>query len=336
MNIAIINHSLMDIYTMTYWLRQLPAIQVLWTASTATEALQHYQQRRPHLVLLDIILPDRNIIELMQDMIRCQPCAIALASRLLNKHMDTVFAAMSAGAMDAMNLPISIIDPSATLFLNKLATLTRMIESRLPTPPLETAPLQKTVTWQDTLIAIGASTGGPNAVAQVLKDLQHCAAAIVVIQHIGTEFAGGLAEWLHQQSALPVRLAVNGDILRTGEVLLGAGHLHLVMTPGLTLHYTQEPETQIYRPSVDVFFQSVAQHWPGPLIGVLLTGIGRDGAIGLQTLRQKGCHTIAQDQRSSVVYGMPKAASQLGAAEYILPLAEIGHKLLQWTKTPYA
>lgn len=324
----------MDTHTLTYWLRQLPNTQILWTAASAAEALNQYQHQRPELILLDVILPDRDVIELMRDLTQCQPCPIVLASRLLTQHTDKVFSAMSAGALDAIALPSGIIDTAADLFLNKLSTITHLIQHRQHQTHA-TAPKTKLVAQQDTLIAIGASTGGPNAVAQVLKDLKGCQAAVVVIQHVGTEFSQGLAQWLHNHSPLPVRLAANGDMLRSGEVLLGAGHLHLVLTAGLTLHYTEEPKSQIYRPSVDVFFHSIAQHWKGPLIGVLLTGIGRDGALGLQTLRQKGCHTIAQDQSSSVVYGMPKAASQLGAAECILPLTTIGHKLLQWVGTPH-
>jgi chemotaxis response regulator CheB len=181
----------------------------------------------------------------------------------------------------------------------------------------------------DCLVAIGASAGGPAALAIVLKALpRDFSAAIVIIQHVDSQFASGMADWLGQQSALPVRVAEEGDHPVAGSVLIACTQDHLKLHAAGRLVYTPDPVEYVYRPSVDVFFQSVSKQWRGGVIGVLLTGMGRDGALGLKALRDKGHHTIAQDEASSVVYGMPKEAAKLEAAVDILPVTGIAPRLI--------
>jgi two-component system response regulator WspF len=153
-------------------------------------------------------------------------------------------------------------------------------------------------------------------------------AAVVIVQHVDERFAAGLADWLSGQCALPVRVAKEGERPAAGSVLLAGTNDHLRFISSDRVGYTREPQDQSYRPSVDVFFASIAAHWPGEVVGVLLTGMGRDGAQGLKTLRDKGHYTIAQDQATSTVYGMPKAAATLGAAVDILPLEGIAAALV--------
>jgi chemotaxis response regulator CheB len=147
---------------------------------------------------------------------------------------------------------------------------------------------------------------------------------VVAVQHIAAEFAPSLARWLEGQGRLSVRPARDGDELRPGEVLLAASDDHLVLRTDRRLAYTADPAEYPYRPSVDVFFHSLASAWPRPGVAVLLTGMGSDGALGLLRLRGLGWHTIAQDQASCVVYGMPRAAAERRAACQVLPLAQIG------------
>jgi len=175
---------------------------------------------------------------------------------------------------------------------------------------------------------MGASAGGPAALARVLADLPaNFNAAVVIVQHVDEQFARGLAEWLGSHTPLPVRLAEDHDEPQPGTVLLGGLEQHLIFTSARRLGYTRHPEHSSFHPSVDVFFKSVCQHWAGPVTGVLLTGMGRDGAEGLKLLRARGHHTLTQDQASSAVYGMPKAAVELDAAAEVLPLAQIGARL---------
>jgi chemotaxis response regulator CheB len=180
-----------------------------------------------------------------------------------------------------------------------------------------------------TLVAIGASAGGPAALATVLGGLpKNFPAAIVVIQHVDEHMAQGMAEWLAQHTALPVRVAGEGDRLAVGSVLLAGTNDHLVLKTPDRVGYSAEPRDYVYRPSVDAFFHSVGRLWRGDAVGVLLTGMGRDGALGLKALRSQGRHTIAQDADSSAVYGMPKAAAKLDAAVDILPLDRIAGRLM--------
>jgi two-component system response regulator WspF len=175
------------------------------------------------------------------------------------------------------------------------------------------------------LLAIGASTGGPMAVSKMLagwKPPRGC--AVVVVQHIDRHFADNFARWLGEQLEMPVRAAEEGDELVAGTVLIAKSNDHLTLDQNHRLRYDANPKDYAYRPSVDVFFHCVAQHWKGEAVGVLLTGMGRDGAEGLLAMRRAGHATIAQDQVSSAVYGMPRAAAELEAAQMILPLAKIG------------
>ncbi len=174
------------------------------------------------------------------------------------------------------------------------------------------------------VLAIGASTGGPKAVAEVLAGLPAgLMACVLVVQHLDPGFSDNLAEWLATQSALPVSLARDGDRLRPGQVLVARGGDHLRLSAVNTLAYSRDPVDTPFRPSVDVLFQSLAESRLRPGVAVLLTGMGSDGAKGLLSLRRRGWSTIAQDQASCVVYGMPKAARDMGSAELVLPLSLI-------------
>jgi chemotaxis response regulator CheB len=179
------------------------------------------------------------------------------------------------------------------------------------------------------LVAIGSSAGGPPALAVLLRGLPRTfPAAIVIVQHIDGRMAAGMAEWLGHHCALPVRVAAEGDRPTGGQVLIAATSDHLVLKSYDRLGYTSEPRELVYRPSVDVFFQSVRRRWKASVVGVLLSGMGRDGAVGLKELREHGCHTIAQDEATSAVYGMPKAAAAISAAVEVLPMDHIAARLI--------
>jgi two-component system response regulator WspF len=154
-------------------------------------------------------------------------------------------------------------------------------------------------------------------------------AAIVIVQHVDEQFALGMAEWLSSSSVLPVRVAREGDRPAAGTALLAGTNDHLIFKTSSKLGYSGEPRELSYRPSVDVFFESLSEVWLGDAVGVLLTGMGRDGARGLKSMRNKGHYTIAQDQTTSAVYGMPKAAATLGAAVDILPVDRIAARLIE-------
>jgi len=192
------------------------------------------------------------------------------------------------------------------------------VASKAPGPGARPAPL----------VVVGASAGGPAALAVLLKGLPaKFPAAIVIVQHVDERFVDGLASWLGEQSGLPVRLAQEGERPEVGTALVAGHGGHLTMGADGRLAYASEPRSLAFCPSIDVFFQSVCEQWTGKAVGVLLTGMGADGAQGLKALRLKGLHTIAQDQATSAVYGMPKAAAAAQAAVDILPLDRIAARL---------
>jgi chemotaxis response regulator CheB len=234
--------------------------------------------------------------------------------------------------MDAMDTPtFSHGDPGAgaAMLLDKLERIRKNITGgteMLRTIAMPVVPGPTASTKQ--LVAIGASAGGPAALARLLSALpQPFPAATIIVQHVDGRFSSGLADWLSQQSSHTVSLADAGDRPIAGTVLLARGDDHLRLGRTGLLEYTSEPREYAYRPSVDVFFQSICDFWPHDAVGVLLTGMGRDGAVGLKSLRDKGWPTIAQDEATSIVYGMPKAAARLNAADEILPLDQIAPRL---------
>jgi chemotaxis response regulator CheB len=180
------------------------------------------------------------------------------------------------------------------------------------------------------ILAIGASTGGPQALATLIGSLPSPAPfSIVVVQHMDANFLPGMATWLGSQTARPVRLARAGERPEAGTVLIAGEPRQLVLTPQGALEYVEGDPAAIHRPSVNALFHSLAQCRSAPGFAVLLTGMGKDGAEGMLAMRSAGWHTMVQDQATSVVWGMPGAASQLGAAQQVLPLREIGPALVQ-------
>ena len=260
------------------------------------------------------------------------PCPILIVTVSVGSNAWRAFEAMGHGALDAVDTPSfdrGDVREGAEPLLRKIETLGRMLRDRNPGHSCGGRRLPSSgQVHGDGLVAIGASAGGPAALATVLRGLpKDFPAAIVIVQHVDEQFAAGMAEWLGQQSALPVRLAKPGDRPRGGTVLLAGTNDHLVLRNTGQLDYTPEPLQSGYRPSVDVFFQSVSRSWRGAVVGVLLTGMGRDGALGLKALRNQGHLTIAQDRASSAVYGMPKAAAALNAAVDIVPLDRMAPRL---------
>jgi two-component system response regulator WspF len=335
MRIAIVN----DLASATEAMRRVIVAtgrhEIAWTAADGAEAVRLCARDRPDLVLMDLIMPVMDGVEATRRIMVATPCAILVVTADVAGTSGRVFDALGAGALDAVNTPMLAgpdREDGARALLGKIEMLGRLIgASAEPAsrsrPPFAPPGAQGGGRW---LFAIGASAGGPAALTEVLKGFpKNTAAAFVVVQHLDEHFAPGLADWLGQQIALPVRLAREGDVPERGVVLLPGRGDHLVLTRLGTLAYTADPVAYAYRPSVDALFESVVAHWHGQAVGVLLTGMGRDGARGLKKMREARFSTIAQDRASSAVYGMPKAAAELDAAVQILPLTLIGPALRQ-------
>jgi two-component system, chemotaxis family, response regulator WspF len=338
MRIAIVN----DLRIATEALRRVvcsdPSHTVAWTALDGAEAIRRCEEDRPDVVLMDLVMPGIDGAQATREIMRRCPCPILVVTATVAGNYALVCQALSYGAFDAVATPVLGDMPPAqagAAILAKLANVSR-IRARLTIQTVTSAAAAvKTTTpvvddnRQSPLVAIGASTGGPQAIQTILsKWPRDLPAAILVVQHISADFAVSLTTWLSESCKLPVRVANSGDRPQAGTVLVAGTDDHMVMRPDGTLGYTKEPTENPFRPSADVLFHSLARHWPRPSVAMLLTGIGRDGALGLLELRRVGWHTIAQDERTSVVYGMPQAASQLGATVEILPIDKIADSVV--------
>lgn len=297
--------------------------QVVWIARTGLEAVRMCAEQRPDLILMDLNMPELDGVEATRQIMERSPCAILVVTGAPQDNVSQVFRALGAGALDVTATPIlaGAIGGDSAL-LAKIKTIGKLVKaSRNEAAPRSEGEGGAGVRH---LLAIGASTGGPVAVAHVLGHWTPPAGtAIVVVQHIDENFAAHFAKWLSEHMAIPVKVIEDGDALEAGTIQIARTNDHLTLTARHRLHYAAEPRDYPYRPSVDVFFDCVARNWEGDATGVLLTGMGRDGAQGLLAMRKAGKHTIAQDQASSAVYGMPRAAADIDAARQILSLDQI-------------
>ncbi|HAZ42940.1 MAG TPA: chemotaxis response regulator protein-glutamate methylesterase [Cyanobacteria bacterium UBA11369] len=323
MRIAIVDDMPIAVEALRRIILTVPNYEIAWIAHNGEEAVAKCAQDTPDLILMNLIMPVMDGIEATRRIMSNSPCAILIVTSSLETHSGKVFEAMGYGALDAINTPSfgAKNAQGGSELLTKLSRIAQLVGKSKPNPKAKIPQLKSTV---PPLLAIGSSTGGPQALAAILSLLpENFNAAVAIVQHVDAEFAPGLAEWLNNQSKLPVSLATANAHLEVGKVVIAATNDHLILQPNLRLKYTQEPRDYPYHPSVDRFFHSVAEHWVGKGVGVLLTGMGKDGAKGLLALRGAGWHTIAQDRASCVVYGMPKAAIELDAAVEVLPLEAI-------------
>jgi len=330
--IGIVNDQPMALEALRRVLELRPDHSVIWAARDGAQAVSLCARETPDLVLMDLVMPGMDGVEATRQIMGATPCAILVVTSSVGSNAARVFDAMGHGAIDAVDTPVlgrGDLQEGAAAFLRKLDTVAKLVGTRRFIPSADSFNDTWIITRQERLVAIGASAGGPAALTAVLSGLpKDFPAAVVIVQHVDVRFAQGMADWLSRNSAVPVRVAKEGDRPAVGTVLLAGTNDHLQFISAERIGYSAEPRDLAYRPSVDVFFASVGVHWTGEAVGVLLTGMGRDGAKGLKTLRDKGHYTIAQDQASSTVYGMPKAAASLGAAVDILPLARIAPRLV--------
>lgn len=301
----------------------LPDHEIAWTAANGVEAVAMAKRDRPDLILMDLIMPHLDGVEATRQIMASAPCAILVVTATVSGNISLVYEAMGHGALDAVDTPI--LGPAgevsgAGALVEKIGTIAKLIGASVSRrPPATTARSSP-----PRLLVIGASTGGPKAVSDLLVALpRDWNVATVVVQHVDVAFSQGLAKWLGDRTGRPVRVAEHGQAPQAGDVLLAGTNDHMILTKSRQLEYSVEPKEVFFRPSVDVFFSSVADHWPRAGAAILLTGMGRDGAAGLAKLRARGWHTIAQDEKTSVVWSMPKAAIDAGAACDVLPIDQM-------------
>jgi two-component system response regulator WspF len=300
--------------------------QLEWTETNARRVMDAPHARWPDLVILDGGMRSPSSSELTRFVLAGGARGVLLAVANGAATADA-YDAMANGALDIAKCPS--LDARGALFqheplLLKLRTIARLLgepSAQLTAPDLGGARLSAR---HPTIVAIGTSTGGPQALHRILSALpEDLNASYVIVQHLDSSLATDFASWLQQSTALRVVLAKSGCLPQPGTVLIAGSDAHLVMTAGGAYRYMEEPRELVHRPSIDVLFTSLAQHSASPGIAVLLTGMGRDGAQGLKRLRIAGWHTLAQDESTCVVYGMPKAAVELDAVDRVLALSDV-------------
>lgn len=343
MRIAIVNDMLLAVEALRRVIVASNRHSVAWVAVNGAEAVEKCRQDLPDLILMDLMMPVMGGVEATRQIMRDSPCAILLVTASVDSHVTQVFQGLGLGALDAVNTP-ALFDAGRNLesqaLLYKIDMIDRQLQSHgYQAPTSSGSQVQPVSSAVSCLVAIGASAGGPAALATVLGQLPpDLPAAVVIVQHVDEQFTASMASWLSSQSRLPVQLAQEGEKPLPQTALLAGRAQHLVLNSKQLLAYTEHPVAAIYRPSIDVFFNSVCDHWSRHIIGVILTGMGSDGAKGLKRMRENGAYTIAQDKLSSAVYGMPKAAAGLGAAMDILPLNAIAPtietQVRRWTANP--
>jgi two-component system response regulator WspF len=330
--IAIVNDSNIAIEALRRVLAASSAHKIAWVAYNGIEAVAKCAADTPDLVLMDIYMPVMDGVETTRQIMKKSPCAVVVVTTDVMDSSARVFEAMAAGALDAVNTPAlgtGLDSEGIQPLLKKIENIALLIGTSPKATQRKTASASQTQSSFNSMIAIGASTGGPSALATILSHLPaDLPAKMVIIQHVDAQFTPNLVTWLSRQCALRVRMAREGDAPEVGTVLIAATNDHLTMAPNHVLHYTPHPREYPYRPSVDVFFESILQCKSKHSAAVLLTGMGRDGARGLLQLRKAGWYTLAQDEASCAVYGMPKAAVELGAAMEILPPEKIAEAII--------
>lgn len=334
LKVLIVEDSLVFQEVLKRGLSSDPQLEVVGTASDPFEARDMIVEYEPDVMTCDVQMPKMNGIEFLRRLLPQYPLPVIVVSSL----SDSVFDAMSAGAVDFVGKPDMRSPQSVKQFIENIIIKIKIAETAKVLRSMENYKVQEisaqSYASDEKVIAIGASTGGTEAIFNILRHFPSNAPGVVIAQHIPEGFSRMFAERLHRGTALNSKEAKNGDVLERGTVLIAPGDMQMRLKK-IAGKYRVEcwagEKVSGHRPSVDVLFESVAKVASKNAIGVILTGMGYDGAKGLLAMKRRGAKTIGQDEKTSVVYGMPKVAFELGAVDKQLPLDRIPqgiHKML--------
>jgi len=310
---------------LTAVLQEQRDITVVACAATASEAITLVARERPDVVVLDLHLADGGSHRAIEQIMAHAPTPIlVLSARIRDRRSPSAVEALVAGALEALPRPAHWTPELAIELRRAVRQISKVHVIRHPRGSRATdsgrRPEARPV--QQPVVAVAASTGGPSALAAILPGLAGLGAPVLVVQHLHPDFIAGLVDWMSRVSALPVETAVHGQLARPGRVYFAPGEHHLRYASNGRLELATSPVTT-HRPSADELFHSVAENAGPAGIGVLLTGMGDDGARGLLAIHQRGGQTLAQDEASSPVFGMPKAAARVGAVTELLPIDKL-------------
>jgi len=338
--VLIVDDSALVRQVLTEILAADPAIEVVGTAADPLLAREKIKRLNPDVLTLDVEMPRMDGLAFLENLMRLHPMPVVMVSSLTERGADTTLQALALGAVDFVAKPKIDVARGLDGYAEEIRSKVKMAarsrvraiggnQRRLPQRPATSSSLGFRTT--DRLIAIGASAGGTEALRVVLETMPADAPAIVITQHLPASFSTAFAERLDRHSAMSVREASDGEAILPGHAYLPAGGRHLrVIRDGARwrCRVDDSAPVNLHKPAVDVLFRSVALNAGANAVGVILTGMGEDGARGLLEMKQAGATTLAQDEASSVVWGMPGSAVRLGAADEVLPLDRIAERVL--------
>lgn len=321
-------------------LSAVPTFEVIDTASNAKDAMQKILDQKPDVVTLDIQMPRMSGIEMLGELLPQYKVPVILVSSL----NVTVFDALSAGAVDFLGKPDFVQNQSknafATFLIQKVKTAAiskvQLGSTRKSAPAVTSVLPQKDISFNtinNTIVAIGASTGGTEATIKVIKDLPTKFPPVVITQHMAPGFTGMYVERLNRLCKLPVHEAQHGDKIQPGNIYLAPSGMHMKLTKtgnSVTANCFEGPRIHGVIPAVDYLFESVASIYRNNAVGIILTGMGSDGAKTLHMMKSVGAYTIGQNKETCVVYGMPMEAKKIGAVCTELPLDKIQEDLMKY------
>ncbi|MBN9451381.1 MAG: chemotaxis response regulator protein-glutamate methylesterase [Bosea sp.] len=325
-----------------------PGIEVMGTAADVLAAVRRLQNELPDVMILDIEMPGMDGLTFLRKIMVQRPIPVIICSTLTEAGSQALFDALEAGAVDV--LPKPRIDTRNALIetADRLRHAVRAAAQAKLRPRQARAPVEQKLTADvmmpppvpgrvrgqtERIVCIGISTGGTETLREVLTVLPPTCPGIAVVQHMPEKFTAAFARRLNGLCTVEVKEAEDGDELRTGRVLIAPGNRHMLLQRSGTQYRVaikDGPQVSRHRPSVDVLFRSAAQYAGANALGLIMTGMGDDGARGLLEMRKAGACTLAQDEESCVVFGMPKEAIELGAAQRIVRLARVPHEIMAW------
>jgi two-component system chemotaxis response regulator CheB len=335
--VVIVDDSTFMRAVITRLLRRDGRFEVVGQAKDGKEGVDTVVRLRPNVVTMDVNMPVMDGVEAVRRIMSENPLPVVMVSAHTTEGARATMEALSAGAVDFVSKPSGEVSADLALVEQELTEKLILASTARPmkTPRSAAAPapaaITPMVTWSPEgprVVVIAASTGGPAALARVIPALPGTLdSCVVVVQHMPPQFTAALAQRLDSISALSVREAASGDRLRQGTAYIAPGGIHLVVDRGGTLRTVDSPAVNACKPSADVTMRAVAETMGFRTTGIVMTGMGRDGAEGLSAIRAAGGRTIAQDEESCVVFGMPRVAIELGAAERVVALDAIARAI---------
>ena len=339
--VVVVDDSALIRNLLTAIINETPDMEVVATASDPILARERIRETSPDVVTLDVDMPRMDGLEFLRRLMRLRPMPVLMISSLTAAGSETALAALELGAVDFVHKPAEDVARRMPDYAEEIRAKLRMAAAARPRPPRRAQPAPARMPAGPgagrALIFVGASTGGTEAIKDFLLGLPADGPPILIVQHMPEPFTASFAARLDRLCPMRVTEARDGEPAQSGVAYIAPGHSHMRVRPGGPTGYLialdQSEPVNRHRPAVDALFDSAARHLRGNAIGVILTGMGRDGAAGLLRMRQAGAVTFGQDEASCVVYGMPKEAVRAGAVMHVCPLDELASRVAACLQT---